>query len=356
MKKNMKKLTSLLLALSMTAALAACGSGSTSTTPTPAGDANTDAPKTSGETLTLRMGNQQAADSVATRLDQEMCDRIAEATDGRITVQLYSDSALGDYLNQFDELMVGSLDIAHITASEAYDSRTSATMIPYLAFDYETLLSLYADGSFLREELDDALNSVGIHLGGVFCEGFNGIGVMQTLENANVPGAEKGCIIRSPMLDVYQLEMMDLGFRISSMPYSDTYSAMQTGVVAGLAGGTAQINYLSFRDIITDYYEYRYNQEATMILISQKTWDKISAEDQAIITEIIDDICVKAAEEAESACNDAMDKLAAGGINVHTFTDEELAAFAESCRANVWPELGKNYPDGWIDHLLEAVS
>lgn len=354
MKKNATRLVSLLLTLSMTASLAACGGGTD--TSSSSDSANSDSSSSGGETLTLRMGNQQAGDSVATKLDQEMCDRIAEETDGRITVELYSDSALGDYLNQFDELMVGSLDIAHITASEAYDSRTSATMIPYLAFDYDTLLELYSEGSFLRNELEDALNGVGIHLGGVFCEGFNGVGVMQPLENANVPGAEKGCIIRSPMLDVYQLEMMDLGFRISSMPYSDTYSAMQTGVVSGLAGGTAQINYLSFRDIITDYYEYRYNQEATMILISQKTWDKISPEDQEIITGIIDDICVKAAEEAENACNDAMEKLAAEGINVHTFTDEELSAFAESCRANVWPELGKNYPDGWMDQLLEAVS
>ena len=354
--KNAKKIVSFGLAFSMVFALASCGGNGSkpgaesSAVPSAGTSAN------SGETLTLRMGNQQATDSVATRLDQEMCDRIAEATDGRVTVQLYSDSALGDYLNQFDELMVGSLDIAHITASEAYDSRTSATMIPYLAFDYETLLSLYADGSFLREEMNDALNGVGIHLGGVFCEGFNGIGVMQPLENDNIPGAEKGCIIRSPMLDVYQLEMKDLGFRISSMPYSDTYSAMQTGVVAGFAGGTAQINYLSFRDIITDYYDYRYNQEATMILISQKTWDKISSEDQAAITGVINDICAQSAKEADAACEDAMGKLADKGVNVHTYTDEELAAFAESCRANVWPELGKNYPDGWIDQLLEAVS
>lgn len=352
MKKNAKRIVSLVAAVAMTVALAGCGGTGTVST----GGADSGAGTGTGETLTLRMGNQQASDSVATRLDQEMCDRIAEETDGRITVELYSDSALGDYLNQFDELMVGSLDIAHITASEAYDSRTSATMIPYLAFDYDTLLELYSEGSFLRTELEDALNGVGIHLGGVFCEGFNGVGVMQPLENANVPGAEKGCIIRSPMLDVYQLEMMDLGFRISSMPYSDTYSAMQTGVVAGLAGGTAQINYLSFRDIITDYYEYRYNQEATMILISQKTWDKISPEDQEIITNIINDTCKQAAEEAENACNDAMEKLAEEGINVHTFTDEELTAFAESCRANVWPELAKNYPDGWMDQLLEAVS
>ena len=48
--------------------------------------------------------------------------------------------------------------------------------------------------------------------------------------------------------------------------------------------------------------------------------------------------------------------MAAEGIRVHTFTDEELSAFAESCRTNVWPQLAKNYPDGWLDQVKESVA
>ena len=118
----------------------------------------------------------------------------------------------------------------------------------------------------------------------------------------------------------------------------------------------SQMNYLAFRDIITDFYDYRYIQEATMIMISQKTWDKLLPEDQETITNIINDICAKGAEQAESACDEYMDKLEAEGIRVHTFTDEELSAFAESCRTNVWPQLAKNYPDGWLDQVKESVA
>lgn len=350
--KNFKKLTSLALALSLVFAMTACGAKKEEA-PAVGSEA---ADPGSFTPITLKMGNQHSSETVANKLDQEMCDRIAEETDGRVTVELYSDSALGDYTNVFDELMLGTVDIAHISPVESYDARVSATMLPYLAFDYDKLLEVYSDGTFLRSELDDALNALGIHLGGVFCEGFNGIGVMQELENANVPGAEKGCIIRSPMMDVYSLEMIDMGFRVSSMPYSDTYTAMQTGVVAGLAGGTSQVNYLSFRDIITDFYDYRYIQEATMIMISQKTWDKLLPEDQETITSIINDTCAKGAEQAESACDEYMDKLEAEGIRVHTFTDEELNAFADSCRANVWPQLAKNYPDGWLDQVKESIA
>lgn len=80
--------------------------------------------------ITLKMGNQHNSDSVANKLDQEMCDRIKEATEGRVTVELYSDSALGDYTNVFDELMLGSVDVAHISPVESDDARVSATMLP----------------------------------------------------------------------------------------------------------------------------------------------------------------------------------------------------------------------------------
>lgn len=146
------------------------------------------------------------------------------------------------------------------------------------------------------------------------------------------------------MLDVYSLELMDLGFRVSSMPYSDTYTAMQTGVVAGLAGCTSQMNYLSFRDIITAFYDYRYNQEATMIMFSQKTWDKLLPEDQETITKIVDEICAEAAVQAEEVCNEYMEKMAEEGIEVFTFTEEELAAFAESSGTMCGPSWKPTIP------------
>ena len=354
MLRKFKKSASLILAVSMAVSLAACGGGSTSggsEAPAAAsGDASSFTP------ITLRMGNQHNAESFGNKLDQELCDRIAEETEGRVTVELYSDSALGDYTNMFDELMVGSLDMAHISPVESYDARVSGTMLPYLAFDYDTLLKVYSEGSFLHTEISDALNNLGIHLGGIFCEGFNGIGVMQELENPATPGAEKGCIVRSPMLDVYSLELQDLGFRVSSLPYSDTYTSMQTGVVAGLAGCTSQMNYLAFRDLITHFYDYRYNQEATMILISNQTWEKLLPEDQETISNIISEICAEAAVQAEEVCNEYMDMLTEMDISVVTFTDEELNAFSESSRANVWPQLAANYPDGWLDSLLTELE
>lgn len=359
--KNFKRLSALLLAFTMVFALAACsGAGGSAASPTATAAASpaasNDTAASSFTPVTLKMANQHSTETIANQLDQEICDRIAEETDGRITVQLYSDSALGDYTNVFDELMIGTIDIAHISPVETYDSRVSATMLPYLAFSYDQLLTAYAEDGYLFGQLSDALNNLGIHLSGVFCEGFNGVGSMEELTNATTPGAEKGIILRSPMMDVYSLCLQDMGFRVSSMPYSDTYTAMQTGVVAGLAGGTAQVNYLTFRDLIKYFYDYRYIQEATMIMFNQDLWDSFLPQDQETITKIIKETCEKAVTMAEEANSDYMKKLDAEGIKVVTFTDDELAAFAKSCRANVWPQLAKNYPEGFLDKVEESLN
>ena len=51
-----------------------------------------------------------------------------------------------------------------------------------------------------------------------------------------------------------------------------------------------------------------------------------------------------------------MNKLEAEGIAVYKFTDEELAAFSESCRTNVWPQLAGNYPEGFLDEIQASLD
>ena len=128
-KKMKKKLMAMILAAAMVVSMSACGgskdaSSNGDSSNAASGDSSSFTP------ITLKMGNQHNSDSVANKLDQEMCDRIKEATEGRVTVELYSDSALGDYTNVFDELMLGSVDVEHISPVESYDARVSATMLP----------------------------------------------------------------------------------------------------------------------------------------------------------------------------------------------------------------------------------
>ncbi|NMA49175.1 MAG: TRAP transporter substrate-binding protein DctP [Tissierellia bacterium] len=320
---------------------------------------DTDTPvvnKNDFEPVVLKFGNQHPVDSIATKADKEICAEIEEATEGRVKVELYTDSSLGDYTNIFEEVMVGSIDMAHITAVETYDARMSGSMLPYLGSNYEELKKAYDPNNYLYKTVFESAQELGIRTFGFFCEGFSGVGVNKPLENANIPNADKGVVVRVPGLDNFAVGITELGFRTSTIAYSDTYTSIQTGVVDGWAAGPANLNYLYFRDVITHYYDYMTNQEATQIIMNEKVFQSLLPEDQEAITEIIQRKCQESFELAAEDDEKYMKLMEDYGIEVIRFTDEERQAFAEVVRQNVWPKLAKNSSQEFIDNILESIN
>ena len=359
--KKSSRILSMVLAGIMMFSLAACGekkeaAPADTTKSDDASKGSDDAATADFKPVTLKFANQHPSDSTASKSDQEICDAIKEATEGRVTVELYTDSSLGDYTSVFEEVMMGTIDMAHITAVETYDARMSGSMLPYLGSNYEELAKAYDPDNYLYKTVFEVAQGLGLRTFGFYCEGFSGVGVASELTNANVPGQDKGAIVRIPGLDNFALAAKDLGFRTSTIAYSDTYTAIQTGTVTGWVGGPPNLNYLYFRDVIKYYYHYMMTQEATQIFMSEKTYQSLLPQDQEAITKIIQDKCKESVELAAADDAKYMQMMKDMGINIVEFTDEERAAFAESCRTNVWPQLAGNTSQEFLDNILASLK
>jgi TRAP-type C4-dicarboxylate transport system substrate-binding protein len=346
MKKIISMMVIMVMMMGMMVAVAGCGGSSSS--------------KSEEESdftpVVWKFGNQHNSEQIATILDKEICEEVKKATEGRVTIDLYTDSALGDYTSVFDELMMGTVQMAHITGVESYDPRITSPMLPYLVTDYETSKKAYRKDGYLFKQVTDALDAQNIRLMGLFPEGFVGIGSKVKLNQPAAVGVEKGALVRVPMLDVFALSTKDLGFRVSSIAYSDSYAALQTGVVDGMDGNGALATYSAFGDVTNYFYDYRHLQEATMIMINKDAWNELLPKDQKAIEEIITAKCIKAIEMAEESDTKYKGKMSEKGIEVIEFSDEELAAFAKSCHENVWPQLAKKYPQGFMEDLLADIE
>ena len=352
MKKNV---IIMLLVIAMMLSLAACGSSSTSQ---PA-NTQTEAKETDTASFTpvkFRFANQHPTDSIASEADRRICKRIAEETDGRVTVELYTDSSLGDYTSTVQELMMGTIEMCHISAPDNYDPRFAASMLPYLGSNYDELRKAYDRDGALFQGVYEAAQKSGIHTFGIFCEGFSGIGSAIPLENANTSNTDKGVLVRVPSLDNFALAARRLGFRTSTIAYVDTYTAIQTGTVNGWEGGPPNLNYLYFRDVIHYYYHYMVTQEATQIMMNEKVFQSLLPQDQETITRIIQEECDNSFDIAAADDQKYMDLMKDMGIEIVEFTDEERAAMAADIRENVWPELSKNLGQDYIDQILEMMK
>lgn len=367
MKKNMNLMVLLALASVMSASLIACGD-STATGTTAAAVKTEESEKQAEQDtavaadasgfapITIKLANQTNTENNECKADYELAEKIKEATEGRVTIEVYPDSALGDYSSVFSEVMIGSIGMAHTTMMETYDSRMSASMLPYLGSTYEELRKAYSPDNYLYQQVYEAGQGIGLHVFGFFCEGYNGMGTTKELVSPADPEVDKGIILRVPMMDVYNLSAQDLGFRTSSMPFSDTYTAMQTGVVDGFAGGAPQTNYNSFRDVDKYFYDYHQCQEATCIYMNEELFKSLLPQDQETITKIIQQICDESVDKAKTSDNEYKKKLSDEGINVIEFTDEELGVMAEHVRSTTWPKLAETLGQDFLDNVKKSLE
>ena len=334
-----RRLIAVFCALSMVVSLAACGSAEEDFKP-----------------VKFRFANQHPTDSIASEADRRICERIADETEGRVIVELYTDSSLGDYSSTVQELMMGTIEMCHITAPENYDPRLASSMLPYLGSNYDELRKAYNRDGILFQNVYEAAQNLNIHTFGIFCEGFSGFGTSVEVKNPEVSNVDKDTLVRVPSLDCFALPTRRLGFRTSTIAYSDTYTAIQTGTVNGWMGGPPNLNYLYFRDVIKYYYHYMITQEATQIMMNEKVLQSLLPKDQETITRIIQEECDNSFNIAAADDQKYIDLMKEMGIQVIEFTDEERAAMAVDIRENVWPDLAKTYGADYLDEIVEMLQ
>lgn len=305
--------------------------------------------------VVLRYSTMMSTDHISYSIAQEIAEEVKEATDGRVTIEIYPANQLGDWTQVYDELMMGSIDMAHSSVPETYNPKIGVGYFPYLATDFDELGTLFAQGGFLWNSMEEMQAQQGVKFLGFFCEGLCGVATTKPLDNYNNLDP-KGIKIRSAAMDVYLKPLEFMGFDTASINSSDTFAAIQTGVVDGYAGNTAMASYLNYRDLIKYYYVYNVNPEVTQVMMSQKTYDKLLPADAAAIEEICSRKCIESLSLAQDLEEEYYQKLEDAGVEVIRFTDEELDYFASQVRENVWPQLAETYTPEFISELQASYN
>ena len=244
----MKKALSLILALAMSASLLA-GCGGNDSEPAAEGGAE-------GEVYELRIATHYNQEHLGYAALQRIEEKLEAESEGRLDVTLYPSSQLGDYTLTFQELSEGTVDIALIPIPSEYDSRLEMNFIPYLFNGYDGLQAGFGEGSYFFEKYTEIMGDLNIKLLGMYVEGMIGFGFVPEPVGYNDVTVDKGLMVRAPAIEVYNLVTEDMGYSATTIAYADLYTAMQTGVCDGWIGGTPQLNYSDFRDVIKYYVPY----------------------------------------------------------------------------------------------------
>jgi len=322
----MKKFLSLILALVMACSLIACG-GSKEEAPAAKEETKTEAPAAKEEapaelpSYTLKFGHGNAPEHAVSIAAQAWADAVAEKTDGRITIEVYPAGQLGSLEGMLEMVSLGTLDIClgDLSGMLDYLPKTALLAQPFMIANYDHAAAI-VDGEIGEALFDELAETTNLRMLGVMWNGFRNLATKVPVETvADCAGID----IRSPNLDTYLNLLSTLGMNPIPISWGEAYTAISTGVADAIEDSPEALYTDEFYTFLP--YMSKSNHICSLVgpTIREDLWTEMSAEDQAILMECLDEAIAK--QRAATIENE--DKfyglLEEGGVTVTEFKDRE---------------------------------
>lgn len=282
-------------------------------------------------------------------------EALAKATNGQLTTKIYPASALGDYTVVQERVGLGAIDMACQPPASAADKRFQMVYFPYMVKNWEQAKRNYAPGAPVRKVVAQLYAEQGIHLLAAWPVYFGGISLNRDPVSPGDPNAPKGIKLRVPPMKTFQLLADNTGYMGAPIPFSDAFTAVQTGVVDGVIGAGAEGYYSSFRDVTKHYIPSNTHFEVWYLIINKDAFDKLKPEVQKQLEEVAAQFESRRWEsaKADQAANEK--RLADAGAKIVPITDQEIAATAKKIREKVWPAVLEDVGAEWGKSVLNSI-
>lgn len=213
-----------------------------------------------------------------------------ERTSGRIGVKVFPNGALGDERGTIEQLRIGGLDMLRISAG-VVNNMVPETVVISLPFIFRSKdhMRTVLDGP-IGDEVLAALEKQGM-IGLAFYDG--GARSMYTKKPIKTLADMKNLKIRVQQSDMFVAMVQAFNANATPMPMGEVYTGLKTGII-----DAAENNYPSYES--SHHFEaakYFTRTEHAMVpellLFSKPIWDKLPAEDQALIRKAAKDSVVE---------------------------------------------------------------
>ena len=284
----MKKVLSLLLTLVMIFALVACASNSTDNT----NDGDTSSAGNAGSedselpTYTFKLCDTQPEGSVLIEVANLFADNLAEMSDGRMTLEVYPSSQMGNATTCTQMLQTGDLTFFRQDAAAVYDFGVESHQVislPYLFEDSESAYEIMKGeiGDRLKQDVEDA--GLGFYTLGFIADTnrnfFTADTPVETMDDL------KGLKIRSLEASIYVDYKSSLGLNPTPMAFSEVYTSLSTGVIDAAANTLDSFCSNKFEEVCKYYIMNNGMVPIYELLVSAEVYDSLSPEDQQIVNE-----------------------------------------------------------------------
>jgi TRAP-type transport system periplasmic protein len=254
-------------------------------------------------------------------------DLVAEKSGGRITVKVFLGGVLGPDIQNYSAMQGGTLDfnIGNASLLAGNVKELAVFDFPFL-FATPEEVDAVADSAVGRKLLDKLPER------GLVGLAYTDLG-FRHFHNRRRPIAKvedvAGMKMRVIPTPIYVDVMNALGANAVPMPYTETYAAMESGAIDGMTNTLVNIIDMKFYEVAEHVTLTNHMYNAQALIMSKKTWDKLSEDERGIIQEAAAEMAPYQREASRQLSAKALDRLKEEGVKVVELPPEELAKMRE---------------------------
>jgi tripartite ATP-independent transporter DctP family solute receptor len=252
-------------------------------------------------------------------------EQIAERTEGRYEIEVFSDSQLGTEAELSEGLTLGTVDMAYLGALFASRSYGPIAIAegPYMFADLEHRQA-YFDSDLFEEHREGFTEATGHKILAPTYYGARHVTANRAIET---PEDMQGLRIRVPDAPLYTLFPRTVGASPTPIAFAEVYLALQQGVVDAQENPLPTIEAQRFYEVQDVISLTGHIKNTLLTVVAGGIWDGMSEEDQAIFEEVFAEAAERASEEIVEAEERLVDEFRERGIEV---VEVDTAPFMEA--------------------------
>lgn len=273
----------------------------------------------------------------------EMMQRLQKSVSEIADMELYYGGNLFKQGTEIVAIQRGNLEMGNIAPQDI------ATQVP--AFSILTSAYLFRDAEHLKAFFESdagaemkaiAEKQLGIHILGPTYFGTRQVG-LRIDKKIETPEDMAGVKLRMPGGDAWQFLGQVLGANPTPMAYAEVYTGLQTGAIDGQDNPFPNVENMKFYEVMNQLVLTSHLVGYDLLVISQKAWDAMDADQQAAFEAAADEAVAWSTEKHLAREQELGKFFTEQGLkistpNVDAFRKHAQQMYLESDQSKDWPE------------------
>jgi tripartite ATP-independent transporter DctP family solute receptor len=277
----------------------------------------------------IKVGIGLTADHPQGQAVAKFGELVSQKSDGKIKVKMFAGGLLGNDVSMVSSLQGGTQEMTIPDTSTLVGiaglKEFGLINLPFVLNSSQEADALL-DGPW-GQKLMAKLPEKGLVGLGFWENGFRQISNNRhPINKAEDISGLKLRVIQNPLfIDTFKA----LGANALPMPFPEVYTALETGTVDGQENPLATLIASKFYEVQKHTVISNHIYSVWAFLISKKFWDKLSPDEQKILTEAANEATAFERKTIRAFDATALEEIKAKGIQVTTLSDEETAKLRE---------------------------